>query len=199
MPTYDELKSELLEISKILEKLPEAVRSQAYDLLVAEFLGRPPSSRSTGVQEQGEAPKSTRTKKKASDKKSTGDEHTSKKRGGVRESYAIDRHLNLRGDKSMPSFKSFHDEKSPNNAKEFNAVAVYYLQKLMGMNEVTLDHVYTCYTEVSRKPPGAFRQSFIDTKNKEGWLEFSDSGHLSIPHRGTVFVEHDLPKPIAKK
>ena len=60
-----------------------------------------------------------------------------------------------------------------------------------------MDHAYTCYAEVSRKPPQHFRQSFIDTKNKKGWVEFDDAGNLDIPHRGVVYVEHDLPK--AKK
>ena len=61
------------------------------------------------------------------------------------------------------------------------------------MPGVTLNHVYTCYSEVKKKPPQAFRQSFIDTKNKEGWIEFEANGNLDIPHRGVVYVEHDLP------
>ena len=196
MPSYEDLKAELLEISKILEKLPEQVRPQAYDLLVAEFLGRAPTEHPQHAPPAQPKPRIGRTRKpKAAKPTTTSNTASTKKKSASRESYSIDRHLNLRGDKSIPSFKEFHDEKKPANAKEFNAVAVYYLQKLMGLNEVTLNHAYTCYAEVSRKPPGAFRQSFTDTKNKEGWLEFDDAGHLSIPHRGSVFVEHDLPKP----
>jgi hypothetical protein len=41
MPSYDEIKNELSEIATILAKLPEQVRSQAYELLISEFLGRP--------------------------------------------------------------------------------------------------------------------------------------------------------------
>lgn len=53
---------------------------------------------------------------------------------------------------------------------EFNAVAVYYLRKILKQENVTLDHVFTCYGEVTRRPPEAFRQSFTDTKtNKVGW------------------------------
>jgi hypothetical protein len=194
MPSYEDLKSELLEISKILEKLPEQVRPQAYDLLVAEFLGRAPAEVPKNALKSAEKEIVTRDEKPHITKFKPDDSASARKRTRGRESYAIDRNLNLRGDKSIPSFKSFHDEKKPGSAMEFNAVAVYYLQKLLGMNEVTLDHAYTCYEEVSRKPPGAFRQSFIDTKNREGWLEFDDSGHISIPHRGIVFVQHDLPR-----
>lgn len=115
------------------------------------------------------------------------------KRG--KESYSIDRNLNLRGDKSIPSFKTFLGEKKPSSAQEFNAVVVYYLQKMLGIEKVTLDQAYTCYVEAPRRPPEAFKQSFTDTKNRQGWIEFDPEGHLKIPHRGSVFVEHDLPKP----
>jgi hypothetical protein len=199
MPSYEDLKSELLEIAKILEKLPEQVRPQAYDLLVGEFLGRAPTEAPKDAAKLAKSRIDTRKEKPEATKTKADDSGLAKKRSRGRESYAIDRNLNLRGDKSIPSFKDFCDEKKPGSAMEFNAAAVYYLQKLLGLNEVTLDHVYTCYAEVSRKPPGAFRQSFIDTKNKEGWLEFDDSGNLSIPHRGTVFVEHDLPREKAAK
>jgi hypothetical protein len=57
---------------------------------------------------------------------------------------------------------------------------------------VTLDHIYTCYKEMNRKPNDKFRQSFIDTKNRQGWIEFEEN-KLDISHRGVIFVEHDLP------
>ena len=183
MPTYEELKAELLEISKIIEKFPEQVKKQVYALLVQEFLGIPiPKSTSPAendaISKIAEAPPEQKKGRKPSSK----------------ESYVIDRNLNLRGDKSIPSFKEFCHQKNPGSAKEFNAVSIYYLKKLMNLDEVTLNHAYTCYAEVSRKPPQAFRQSFIDTKNKEGWVEFNADGNLEIPHRGVVFVEYDLPK-----
>lgn len=199
MPTYDEIKNELSEIATLLEKLPEQVRSQAYNLLISEFLGRQidtpdASGRRNAGRGRG---KRARVKKE----NTTPDQGKSPKkvaRAG-KESYSIDRNLNLRGDKSMPSFKDFNEEKSPGNAKEFNAVAAYYLQKVAGLKNITLDMAYTCYQEVQRKPPEAFRQSFIDTKNKAGWVEFTDDGHLTVPHRGSVFVEHDLPKASPKE
>lgn len=199
MPSYEELKTELLEISKIVEKLPEQVRVQAYELLVSEFLGHPASD----AKGEKSKPPRRRAKRKPAEKSDEAEtaKQASKKRSGTgsKESYSIDRNLNLRGDKSIPSFRAFYEEKAPANAKEFNAVAVYYLEKIAGISKVSLDMAYTCYAEVSRKPPNAFRQSFIDTKNKAGWVEFDDAGNLKIPHRGSVFVEHDLPKPEAKK
>lgn len=198
MPGYDDLKSELSEIAKILDKLPEQVRLQAYDLLISEFLGR---SESKHNPHGGRTARAKANRRKAIDVEGSSPEKngTKKTKHAGKESYSIDRDLDLRGDKSMPSFKDFYDEKAPANAKEFNAVAIYYLQKIAGIEKITLDMAYTCYAEVKKKPPGAFRQSFTDTKNKAGWVEFSDGGYLTVPHRGSVFVEHDLPKPESTK
>lgn len=208
MPSYDELKSELESISKVVDRFPEAVKPQVFDLLVRTFLGQAPQLSSSTPPASPSSPPTPPTAKKRSKRRSSvekgdGDgvptEKAAPKRGVSKESYKLDRELNLRGDKSIPSFKSFVDEKQPGSAKEFNAVAVYYLQKIAGLSQVTLNHAYTCYSEVGRRPPEAFRQSFIDTKNKEGWVEFDGEGNLRIPHRGSVFVEHDLPRPNKKK
>lgn len=190
MPSYEELKAELVEISSILERFPQEVRPQVYELLVSEFLGR-----STGSGASPKKPKESKSKQAPKPKQETacGTTPSRRKPRVSRESYSIDRDLALTGDESTPSFKQFVDEKRPRSSAEFNAVAVYYLKKLLGIGQATLDHAYTCYAEVNRKPPENFRQSFIDTKNKKGWVEFDDSGNLDIPHRGVVFVEHDLP------
>lgn len=205
MPTYDELKAELEAISKIVERFPEAVKPRVFELLVQTFLGQSLNiaTHHTSITQAAPPTPQARLKSKAREKNKVmkpeegGSEETKKtpKRGSAKESYSIDRELNLRGDKSIPGFKTFVEEKKPKSAKEFNAVVVYYLQKIAGLPQVSLNHAYTCYAEVQRRPPEAFRQSFIDTKNREGWVEFDAEGNLRIPHRGSVFVEHDLPRP----
>jgi len=207
MPSYDELKAELEVMSKIVDRFPESVKPRVFELLVQTFLGQSP----TTVISTSLAPKEVITPPQARPKSKSKSRVRSKapnpedgngdaakkavRRGSSKESYTIDRELNLRGDKSIPSFKTFVDEKKPASAKELNAVIVYYLQKILGLQKVSLNHAYTCYTEAQRRPPEAFRQSFNDTKNREGWVEFDAEGNLRIPHRGSVFVEHDLPRP----
>lgn len=190
MPSYEELKQELIEISKIIDKFPETVKPKVYDLLVAQFLGMTPNVHIGTEKEPGTSP--PKKKRTTANKKASASEGKQKRPSG-KESYSIDRHLDLRGNGSIPSFKEFYSEKAPKGAKQFNTVAVYYLKKIKGVSKISLDHVYTCYSEVKNKPPQAFRQSFIDTKNKEGWIEFESNGNLDIPHRGVVYVEHDLP------
>jgi hypothetical protein len=208
MRSYEELKNELESMSKVVDRFPEAVKPQVLDLLVRTFLGQAPQLGTEADPGNSSTPleppiKKKRTRKRSSTEKTDAQdaptEKAAPKRGASKESYALDRELDLRGNKSIPSLKFFVDEKKPGPAKEFNAVAVYYLQKIAGLQKITLDHAYTCYSEAERRPPEAFRQSFIDTKNKEGWVEFDSAGNLRVPHRGSVFVEHDLPRPAKKK
>lgn len=189
MRTYDELKSELLEIAKVVERFPEQVKAQVYDLLVGEYCGNrsPQPVGKTARTEDPAAPKESQPKP----------DRTARVPGSrkpPRESYSIDRNLNLRGGNGTPSFKDFYAQKKPKSAMEFNVVAVYYLQHLLQLEKVDLDHAYTCYVEVGKKPPQFFKQSFVDTKNQKGWIDIDANGCLGIPHRGRICVEHDLPK-----
>ena len=190
MPSYEELKAELDVIAKIVERFPEGIKAKVFELLTGTFLGHSTTpvansaERPADVRPPGASKRlGSRTKKRNApanaETPASGTKKSSSK-GSSKESYAIDRELNLRGDKSIPSFKTFVEEKKPGSAKEFNAVAVYYLQKMLGSQKISLDHAYTCYVEAGRRPPEAFKQSFTDTKNKEGWIEFDGEGFKEI-------------------
>jgi hypothetical protein len=212
MPSYEELKSELEVIAKTVEKFPEAVKPRVFELLVQTFLGQSPAATPVAslpptappAPSGGGHTRRAPAKRKKSNAQAAGGEQsnesateqkkTSRRANSGKESYQIDRQLNLRGDKSIPAFTTFVEEKKPDTTQEFNAVVVYYLQKMLGLPSVTLNQAYTCFTEAKRRPPDAFRQSFTDTKNRKGWVEFDAEGNLRAPHRGVVFVEHDLPK-----
>ncbi|MBT3044319.1 MAG: hypothetical protein KME67_15765 [Candidatus Thiodiazotropha sp. (ex Codakia orbicularis)] len=198
MKSYEDLKTELIEIAAILEKYPDEVKKQVFELLVSKFLGEPIGFNS--VENEEPAPpqeKSPPPKKKTASKPKAAPKAAKRKAGT--ESYKIDRNLDLRAGADSPSFSDFYNEKSPGSTAEFNAVAVYYLIKMKGHKEVTLNQAYTCYSEVKKKPAEHFKQSFRDTQNKQGYIEFTDEGNIVIPHRGVVFVEHDLPKPKKEK
>ncbi|MDD9815207.1 MAG: hypothetical protein OXU31_04395 [Gammaproteobacteria bacterium] len=188
MSNYEYMKAELLNIAKIVNQFPENIGSKVYDLLISEFVNQqeaPSVSPATASRNNLAKIKAKPANKKAPKK-------TARK---SKESYSIDGELNLRGDKSIPSFKDFCQGKNPASATDFNVVATYYLQKMMGRQEVELGHVYTCYKDVGRKPPSAFRQSFHDAKNRHGHIDFGgEGGLLKVTHRGAVYVEHDLPK-----
>lgn len=183
MKSYEDLKTELLEISGIINKYPEDVKKQVFKLLVRRFLGEPIAS-NPNIDEMP-APKMNAAEK-------SGPKTTIRK--ASTEPYKIDRDLDLRGGADIPSFAEFYGEKSPSSTAEFNALAVYYLTKIKGNTEATLNQAYTCYAEVKKKPAEHFKQSFRDTQNKQGFIEFTKEGNIVIPHRGAIFIEYDLPK-----
>lgn len=184
MSTYEELKNELLNIASIVDKYPESVKPQVFNLLIEHYLGVKPNKGKT-------KPNRKTTKKTVNEQHST--PKTKKKKKASQESYKIDKNLNLRGGKDNQSFKDFYSEKSPKTAMQFNAVSIYYLANILELEEVTFDQLYTCYKEVNFKQPKYFRQSITDTKNQKGWVDIDENDNLSIPHRGVAYVEDDLP------
>lgn len=205
MDKHEELKVELASIAKIVNSFPDEVKSKVFDLLVSSHLGKHPEMalppETPAADEKSKAsPGRISSRKRPKSRKPEqipGQEPVqpkkASKKSGSKENWEIDRNLDLRASSTAPSFKDFLADKQPKNESEFWAVATYYLQKLRGISPVTLSHIYTCYAEVKRKPPTAFRQVLINTKNRHGWIEPDDQGNVNIPHRGVVYVEHDLP------
>ena len=193
MKTYEEIKTELLAIADVLKKYPENVQPKVFDILTSHFLEKPmPDTKVEGSSEKEKTtakvkPKSTSTPKPSgkSSKKSS-------------DSVTLLKDLDLRK-KGEKSFKDFYEEKKPGAANEFNSVAVYYLSEILELSGITPSHVFTCYKEVTKRPPEAFIQSLRDTASKNGYIDTADINNIKIPFRGKNFVEHDLPKQKAKK
>src|SRR4051812_28228524 len=108
MRTYEELKEELREIAKLLTEFPDSVRPQVYELLIAEFTGVAAVKQAikhNGV--EGTSTAQNRSTKTGKEKPATS------RKGSLKESYGVDRNLNLRGGKNSVSFRDFHNEKGP--------------------------------------------------------------------------------------
>lgn len=190
VPTYSEIKLELIEISKIIKTFPENIQSDVYDLLISNYLdGALPVK--PIIENAGSSVKKPPMTKKKTGKKKTGKKKTTTVK---KQSYTILKDLNLRNGDGQ-SFKEFVEEKNPSSAIDFNAVAVYFLKETLELEGVTINHINTCYKEVKRKPPGDLLQSIRDTSsNKYGYIDNADSSDIKMPHIGASFVEHDLPK-----
>lgn len=122
-----------------------------------------------------------------------------KPKNRIKESYAIVKDLDLSPKGGKQSLRDFYKEKftGPAPAMEINAVFVYYLQKIAGITNITLSHIYTCYKDAGARVPAALRQSLLDTSHRKGWVDTSSFEKLVIATQGENFVEHDLPKPTA--
>jgi len=188
--TYEEIKSELLEIADVLKKYPDNIQPQVFEILTKHFLG------TTTYDSHDEKQTSSAVGKKQEDKQDK--DKTSKSVSKSKESVSLVKDLNLRP-AGKESFKDFYEKKKPTTANAFNAVAVYYLSELLQMTSITPNHVYTCYRETNVRPPEAFLQNLKDTASKNGYIDTSDTSNIKIPLRGKNYVEHDLPKQKVKK
>lgn len=115
------------------------------------------------------------------------------------ESHNLVTDLDLSGTDIISSLKDFYIKKKPTSAQERNAVFIYYLKKMLKIENVSIDHVYTCYKAVSAKVPGRLYQNIIDTRKRKGWIITENINDLSIGTLGENFVEQDLPKPQKSK
>ena len=108
-----------------------------------------------------------------------------------KESYSIVKDINLSMDRT--TLKDFYSSKNPQTALERNVVFVYFLQKISDLEKITIGHIYTCYKDLSIKPPEKLRQSLADTSSKKGWLDTSSMSDIKISLKGESFVDHELP------
>jgi hypothetical protein len=110
------------------------------------------------------------------------------------ESHKVLPDLDLAGKDDIPSLESFYKDKKPSSAMESNAVFVYYLKTLRNINNIGVNHVYSCYRSVKAKVPKALYQSLLDTRKAKGWIITTDMGDIGIGIAGNNFVERELPK-----
>lgn len=111
---------------------------------------------------------------------------------------SLDKSLDLRP-KDARSFGDFATEKEPKDFNERNAVIVYWLTRVAGLNEATVDQVYTCYKDRGWRVPADLRNSLSRTASRKGWIDSSSMQSLKLTISGENFVEHELPtQPKAK-
>lgn len=129
-----------------------------------------------------------RGKSKAS--KASGTSRKASRRPG---SPSVVRDLSLHP-KGKQAFSEFVEEKQPKNHFARQAVAVYWLAKIVGMQDgITVDHVNTCYVGAKWKRPARFEANLQLTAARKGWIDTSDGSNIRITVPGEDFVVHDLP------
>ena len=103
--------------------------------------------------------------------------------------------FNLAGTDNYPGLRDFYAKYSVKTNMERNLVFTYYLSKVMGVESVGLNHIFSCYRNiVGVKIPGNLKQSLYDTSSK-GWLSISSiEDDIATSIMGINHIEHDLPK-----
>lgn len=107
-------------------------------------------------------------------------------------SLSIVKDLKLNPD-GKKSFREFVNEKQPSTNQEKCTVALYYLQHELGMEDITVNHIYTCYKEVNWRITDLYN-ILVLTASRKGWVDTSNTENIKITPRGENLVEHDLPR-----
>ncbi len=138
----------------------------------------------------GGAAKKTKTAAKG---KSSKTKVTTRKKVG----YAIVKDLDLKQSGDKPSLKEFYDKMKPFSCYEKNLVFIYYLEKIKNDNNISLNHIFTCYRDIPTKVPKHLDQSIWDGASRKGWYESSDN-KIVITVVGENVILHDMPEKAQK-
>lgn len=106
--------------------------------------------------------------------------------------------LKLGAASGRPSLVEFMDTKLPITNEERNLVFLYYLQHILKVKPITLDHVYTCYRQAKIRAPLNIENSLRMTANQRGWIKANQNGALAVTSEGKLYVEKNLPKKAKK-
>lgn len=111
-------------------------------------------------------------------------------------SYTYIANLELGHTSGHSSLVEFMDAKLPITNEERNLVFLYYLQHILKVKPITLDHVYTCYREAKIRAPLNIENSLRLTAEQRGWIKASQNGSMSVTPEGKLYVEKQLPKKV---
>ncbi len=106
------------------------------------------------------------------------------------QSYSLVTSLNLVSKAKMPLKEYFSQFETKSNFDN-NIVILTYLKNELKEENVSVNHIYTCYKHLNIKIP-SIKQSLFDTKNRKGWIETSNIDDLSITVSGENYIDHEI-------
>ena len=95
--------------------------------------------------------------------------------------------------KGKESLRDFFTEKSPKKQWEMIVVFIYYMQKELEIQNITPNHVYTCFKDVNKKASVDIPQGVRNVASRQGYIDSKNGDDLVMTVPGENFVEHDLP------
>lgn len=108
-------------------------------------------------------------------------------------SLSIVKNLNL-SPKDKNPFQEFIDQKQPNSDQEKCTVVVYHMQHNLELENISANHIFTCYKIAKWRVPADLNNTFKVVASQKGWLDTSDGNSIKTTTHGDNLVEHDLLK-----
>ncbi|MFP3840728.1 hypothetical protein U5N22_10760, partial [Bacillus safensis] len=157
---FNEIKEKMIEIAEVLKLFPDSLQENVFNVFVNSLEIDMGEKESNELEEliNYETDEEFKKVQQNNDTSDTGTKQlkrtvkSKRKTNNKSESYQQNKNLNLIP-KGNQSFKEFYDLKKPISSKDFNVVAVYYLEKILGRNEITIEDIYTCYKQSLHKMP----------------------------------------------
>jgi hypothetical protein len=125
-----------------------------------------------GAFEKSNRPKSIAAKKTKEESSTTSIAKTSKSSNSKTPKRLTNINFEPTGKESLKDFVSKY---APKNDKERNLLFTHYLNKTLGVNDVTFDHIYSCYDVLELPVSVNLSQTVRNTSSKTGWIEIKDS------------------------
>jgi hypothetical protein len=95
--------------------------------------------------------------------------------------------------KKIESLADFFSRYKAKNTADTILLIVYYLQKKISEQNIGVDKIYTCYKELGIAVP-IINKAFENIKRRNGYLNSSDLGNVTITLAGENHLEHKLEK-----
>ena len=92
------------------------------------------------------------------------------------------------------SLRDFAAQKAPAGSHEMHAVAVYYLQEVLGLDAIDVGHVLAAFNECGWRIPANPDNAVSKTASMKKWLDTSDRKAIRLTFAGRNLVQHDLPR-----
>lgn len=112
--------------------------------------------------------------------------------------YTFMQNLNLAAADGHASLVEFMDSKLPITNEERNLVFLYYLQQILKVKPITIDHIFTCYRQAKIRAPLNLENSLRHTAEQHGWIKLNQNGNMTLSPEGKLYVEKQLPNKKAK-
>lgn len=92
------------------------------------------------------------------------------------------------------SLKDFIAGKNVTSNVQKTTAFVYYLENILNIEEITIDHIFTCYKSMGFRMPNNLQQNLSDTSSSRyGYISRKGSKY-TMTVVGTNYIEFDLNK-----